>query len=81
MRETHAVDDDSEEFDSPFARVPASDAGPGPMQDGYLTYERMIAATGQASAARTPRWVRLVLVFLLTVVVLGLIGSLILTRF
>lgn len=74
------MDDDAEEFDSPFAYIPASDAGPGPMQDGYVTYEKLIAATGQASTVRTPRWARVVMMVLLAVVVLGLFASLLLPR-
>jgi hypothetical protein len=73
------VEDPVGEFDSPFAHVPASDAGPGPMQDGYLTYEKMVASTGQASASRLPRWARVVLVALVVVVAVTLLGSLLLS--
>lgn len=64
-------DDDQDpfddEFDSPFAHVPAADAGPMPFQDGYWTYEKMISATGRTTARNRNAVQRAVM---LTIVVL-----------
>ena len=57
---TPEPEDDDDIFDSPFAHVPAGDAGPRPMQDGFTTYEQMLSATGGVLATR-PQWVRVVL--------------------
>ncbi len=51
-----------EEPDSPFARVPAANAGPGPLQAGPFTYERMVASTGRGSVDGVPRWQRWALI-------------------
>ena len=42
---------------SPFARVPSADAGPKPLQDGPITYEKMISSMGGVSLGNQPsRW-------------------------
>jgi len=46
--------------DSPFAHVPASDAGPGPLQEGPFTYEKMVASTGRATVRTRPTWRKIV---------------------
>jgi hypothetical protein len=43
-----------DEFDSPFSHVPASGAGPGPLQDGPFTYERLVRSTGRANLSGAP---------------------------
>jgi hypothetical protein len=65
------------EFDSPFAHVPASDAGPSPLQEGPFTYERLAQSSGRATLAGT-RGARVgVFVVFLAVVLLGVVGFMI----
>jgi hypothetical protein len=64
--------------DSPFAHVPAPDAGPSPLQDGPLTYEKVVASAGRASVYRTSGWRRTFGVFIgLVVVAVVLLGILV----
>jgi hypothetical protein len=51
----------AEDVDSPFARVPSSNAGPRPLQDGPFTYERMVTSTGIGSVEGITRWQKYVL--------------------
>lgn len=65
-----------ENVESPFAHVPSSNAGPGPLQDGPFTYERMVASTGSGSVEGITRWQKYVLAvifFALAVVVVALV--------
>jgi hypothetical protein len=46
-----------DEFDSPFAHVPAAGAGPIPTQEGPFTWEKVAASTAKTGyASRSPRW-------------------------
>jgi hypothetical protein len=54
-------EESDEEFDSPFAHVPAANAGPLPMKDGPFVWENVAASAGAVSAGRPPRWVYLAL--------------------
>jgi hypothetical protein len=49
MTTDHPADAGDDEFESPFANVPSSDAGPLPFQDGYWTYEKTFAAMGRTT--------------------------------
>jgi len=44
--------------DSPFAHVPAPGAGPGPLQDGPFTYEKLVASTGRGTIHGVRGWRR-----------------------
>src|SRR6266700_8445185 len=51
---------DPDDNDSPFAHVPAQDAGPGPLQDGPFTYEKLVASTGRGTIRVGSGWWRVV---------------------
>jgi hypothetical protein len=55
--------------DSPFAHVPASGAGPGPLQEGPFTYERLVASTGRGTVRDSSGWRRVV-----GLVAIGVVG-------
>jgi hypothetical protein len=68
--------DDDDEFDSPFAHVPAADAGPLPFQDGYWTYEKSVQAVGRVGASSRYALRGLALVFVWVLIVGALLGLL-----
>ncbi len=67
---------------SPFARVPSGDAGPKPLQDGPLTYEKMFSSVGGANLSGRPsRWSALrVFVLVLILVAVALPFAIMLAR-
>ena len=73
---TNAESDEG--FDSPFAHVPAANAGPLPMQEGPFVWENVAASAGRVSAGRPPRWVYVALGVLVlgfaAVVVMSIVG-------
>lgn len=70
------MEPDGNDDDSPFAHVPMAGAGPSPLQEGSLTYEKMVASTGRGSLRGLSRS-RVVALRALMVIVLGTIFALI----
>ena len=73
--ENDAMNSEADENDSPFAHVPTPGAGPGPLQEGPFTYERLVASTGRANLRGGSKWRKTVGVSAVAVVVLVIVGS------
>ena len=71
-RDDHVVVDD--EFDSPFAHVPSSDAGPNPLQEGPFTYGKLVESTPQGPYSR--KW-RVAAIVFFAIVAIGMLAGLI----
>lgn len=69
---------DADDNDSPFAHVPTQDAGPGPLQDGPFTYEKLVASTGRGTIRLGSRWRRVVGFVAIGVVGIVLVASILL---
>ena len=66
-----------DEFDSPFAHVPAPNAGPSPLQEGPFTYERLAQSSGRGSLIGAGRARLIVFAVVLVVVLFGVISVLV----
>jgi hypothetical protein len=64
--------------ESPFAHVPAQDAGPGPLQDGPFTYDKLIASTGRGTIRIGSGWRRVVGFVAIGVVGIVLVAAIVL---
>jgi hypothetical protein len=61
--------------DSPFAHVPASEAGPAPLQDGYFTYDKLVESTGRGTVYDASGARKLIGIIAMVLVALALLAS------
>jgi hypothetical protein len=73
--QTPRMETDADENDSPFAHVPMPGAGPSPLQEGPLTYEKLVASSGRGSLRGLSRS-RVVALWIVIVIVIGSILAL-----
>jgi hypothetical protein len=67
--------DPADDNDSPFAHLPMPGVGPGPLQDGPFTYERLVASTGRANLRDGSKWGKTLGITAVAVVVLVIVAS------